>query len=64
MGAEAETDQLQLVLDDPINENKVGFNMAVAVAGEFPFERMIGKLRQWQSTTESTMWFCRNGNFS
>ena len=41
MGAEAETDQLQLVLDDPINENKVGFNMAVAVAGDFPFERMI-----------------------
>ena len=41
MGAEAEADELELVVDDPVKKNQVGFDMAVADAGEFALERMV-----------------------
>ena len=40
MGAEAEADELELVVDDAVKENQVGFDVAVADAGEFALERV------------------------
>lgn len=45
VGAEAEADELELVVDDAVKENQVGFDVAVADAGEFALERMVAEGR-------------------
>lgn len=48
VGTETEADKLQLVLDDPVDQHKVGFDMAVAIADVSTFERMVVKRwRKW-----------------
>ena len=46
VGAEAEADELELVVDDAVKENQVGFDVAVADAGEFALERMVAEGRR------------------
>ena len=46
VGAEAEADELELVVDDAVKENQVGFDVAVADAGEFALERVVAEGRR------------------
>lgn len=46
VGAEAEANELELPVVDAVNQNKVRFDMAVAIASVFSLERMI--LQGWR----------------
>ncbi len=41
VGAEAEANEFEAVCHDPVNQDEVGLDVAVAVAGELPFEGMV-----------------------
>ena len=43
MGAKTDAKELELVLNDAVDQNQVGFDMAVAKSCKFALERMVAK---------------------